>query len=84
MLQLQRPYLYSVWVRGACALDGISKAASAGVNVQCVLHQAGLPTEEHDVERCVPTRRDYLRGQEVEGGKIGKIKKLTLSLKKEQ
>ena len=74
MLQLQRPYLYSVWVRGACALDGISKAASAGVDVQRVLDEAGLPTEEHDVECCVPTRRDYLRGQQVEGGKFGKIK----------
>ena len=79
-----RPYLYSVWVRGACALDGISKAASAGVDVQRVLYEAGLPTEEHDVERCVPARRDYLRGQQVEGGKVGKIKRLTLSLKKEQ
>ena len=74
MLQLQRPYLYSVWVRGACALDSVSKAASAGVDVQGVLYEAGLPTEEHDVERCVPTRRDYLRGQQVEGGKFGKIK----------
>ena len=73
MLQLQRPYLYSVWVRGACALDGISKAASAGVDVQRVLHEAGLPTEEHHVERCVPAGRDYLRGQQVEGGKIRKI-----------
>ena len=60
-----RPYLYSVWVRGACALDSVSKAASAGVDVQGVLYEAGLPTEEHDVERCVPTRRDYLRGQQV-------------------
>ena len=74
MLQLLRPYLYSVWVRGACALDGISKAASAGVDVQCVFHEAGLPTKEHDVERCVPTRRDYLRGQQVEGGNFGKLK----------
>ena len=74
MLQLLRPYLYSVWVRGACALDGISKAASAGVDVQRVLDEAGLPTEEHHVERCVPARRDYLRGQQVEGGKFGKLK----------
>ena len=74
MLQLLRPYLYSVWVRGACALDGISKAASAGVDIQGVLNEAGLPTEEHHVERCVPARRDYLRGQQVEGGKFGKLK----------
>ena len=53
-------HLYSVGIRSARSLDSISKAPRAGVDVKGVLHQAWLPTKEHHVKRCVPSRRNYL------------------------
>ena len=58
-------HLYSVWIRSSRSLDSVSKASSAGVDVKGVLDQAGLPTKEHHVKRCVPSRWDYLDSNEV-------------------
>ena len=58
-------HLYSVRVGSACSLDSVTKAASAGVDVKGVLHQARFPTQENHVERCVPSRRNYLEIKQV-------------------
>ena len=58
-------HLYSVRVGSACSLDSVTKAASAGVDVKGVLHQACFTTKEHHVKRCVPSRRNYLEIKEV-------------------
>ena len=39
----------------------VPEAAGTGVDVESVLHQAGLPTQEHHVEGGVPPGRDDLR-----------------------
>ena len=49
------------WVWCSRALDVVAEAASAGVDIESVLHQAGLPTKKHHVECCVSTRRNHLR-----------------------
>ena len=74
-------------VRVGCsgALHIVSEAASAGVNIQSVLHKAGLPTKKHHVKGCVPSGRNHLR----DGGLIQEliivtVVQLTLSSKNEQ
>ena len=72
----------SVRVRCASALDVVPEAASAGVNIQSVLHQAWLPAQEHHVEGCVSSRRNHLRDSRI--GRILIVVQLTLSSKNEQ
>ena len=52
-----------VWCPGA--LHIVAEAASAGVNIQSVLYQAGLPPKKHHVEGCVSPGRNHLRDREV-------------------
>ena len=72
----------SVRVRCASALDVVPEAASAGVNIQSVLHQTRLPAQEHHVEGCVSSRRNHLRDSRI--GRILIVVQLTLSSKNEQ
>ena len=73
----------SVRVRCASALDVVPEAASAGVNIQSVLHQARLPAQEHHVEGCVSSRWNHLRDSRTDG-RIIRVVQLTLSSKNEQ
>ena len=52
----------SVGVWCPCALDIVSEAPSAGVDVESVLHQPRLPAQEHHVEGRVASRGDDLQG----------------------
>lgn len=60
----------------------VPEAAGTGVDVESVLHQAGLPTQEHHVEGCVPPGRDDLKVASSAGFQTVDV--LTLSSKKEQ
>ena len=75
--------LNSVRVRCSCALDIVAEAPSAGVNIESVLHQAGLPTKKHHVEGCVSTGGNHLRDRGLRET-IELIVQLTLSSKNEQ
>ena len=55
----------SVWVWCPRALHIVAETASAGVDIQSVLHQAGVPTKKHHVESCVSPGRNHLRDREV-------------------
>ena len=51
----------SVGVWCSRALHIVSEASSAGVDIESVLHEAGLPTKKHHVKGCVPSGRNHLR-----------------------
>ena len=74
----------SVRVRCASALDVVPEAASAGVNIQSVLYQAGLPTKKHHVECCVSPGRNHLRDRGLIEAQRIFVDELTLSSKNEQ
>ena len=48
-----------------CSSDIVAEAPGAGVDIQGVLHDAGLPTQEHHIEGRVAPRRYYLQTTKV-------------------
>ena len=74
----------SVGVWCASTLHIVAETASAGVNIQSVLHQARLPTKKHHVEGCVASGRNHLRDRGLIGAERIFVVELTLSSKNEQ